>query len=500
MKSNHQGKKRIVVIGGGYGGLATAALLAHDGHEVTLLEKNYDLGGRARVWKTRGFVFDMGPSWYLMPEVFERYFQLFGKTIQDYYHLQPLDPLYRIFFHKQEVLDVPANQEDILKVFASLEKDGDKKLLSYLKQAGYKYTIAMKEFLYKEYTTIFSFLNWKMITEGTQLNVFASLDRFVRKYFQDHRARKILEYAMVFLGNSPKNSPALYSIMSHVDLTLGVWYPMGGMGKLVDALTSLCQEHGVTIHTGEEVNGFEYQGERISAVKTATSVYPTDVVVSSADYAHTEQDLLDSPHRTYDSQYWETRVIAPSMFIMYLGLNKRLTNLTHHNLYFSLDWDNHFEAIFTRPSWPEDPCFYLSCPSKTDPSVAPEGKENLFLLVPIAPGLQDTEDIRQRYASYALNHVEEVIGESIQDAIEVQRIFTVSDYRRDYHAFKGTALGMAHTLSQTAVFRPPHRSKKIPNLYFTGQYTHPGVGVPMVLIAAEIVAGLLSESSHKEGS
>ncbi|QJR22795.1 Phytoene dehydrogenase [Brevinematales bacterium NS] len=485
--------KKIVVIGGGYAGLSVAALLAKEGHEVALLEKNTELGGRARVWKTKGYVFDMGPSWYLMPEVFERYFGLFGKKVSDFYELKPLDPLYRIFFHKKEIVDIPANKEGILKAFASLEKEGDRKLVAYLKQAKYKYDIAMNEFLYKEYKNIFSFLNWKMITQGTQLHVFATLDRFVRKYFHDHRARKILEYAMVFLGNSPKNSPALYSIMSHVDLNLGVWYPMGGMGMLVEAMEKLCRQYGVAIHTGEEVTGFEYTGSRITSVRTHKGSYPAEIVVSSADYAHTERELLDSSHQTYSESYWQSRVMAPSMFIMYLGLGKRLKNLTHHNLYFSLDWDKHFDTIFKTPSWPQDPCFYLSCPSKTDPSVAPKGKENLFLLVPIAPGLVDNDEMRHQYADYALKHVEHVIGESITDAIEVKRIFTVSDYANDYHAFKGTALGMAHTLNQTAVFRPAHHSKRVPNLYYTGHYTHPGVGVPMVLIAAEIVSGLIKE-------
>jgi phytoene desaturase len=486
--------KRVVVIGGGFGGLSIAALLAKNGNEVTLIEKNEELGGRARVWQSKGFVFDMGPSWYLMPEVFERYFGLFGKKVSDFYDLKPLDPLYRIFFNKSEIIDIPAQKEKILQTFARFEKNGDKKLMAYLDKARYKYDIAMNEFLYKEYSNIFSFLNWKMITKGTQLHVFATLDRFVKKFFHDHRAKKVLEYAMVFLGNSPKNAPALYSIMSHVDLNLGVWYPLGGMGMLVNALESLCKDHGVTIIKGEEVKGFHYQNNRITAVQTTKNNYQVDIVVSSGDYAHMEQHVVDKPYQTYSPRYWEKRVMAPSMFIMYLGLNKELKNLTHHNLYFSLDWDKHFDTIFKQPSWPQDPCFYLSCPSKTDPSVAPKGKENLFLLIPIAAGVSDSPEMRHQYADYAIKHVENVIGESIHDAIEVSRIFTVNDYERDYLAYKGTALGIAHTLNQTAVFRPAHRSHKLSNLYYTGHYTHPGVGVPMVLIAAEIVANLIKEN------
>lgn len=485
--------KKAVVIGSGFGGLTSAALLAKEGFDVTVLEKNESHGGRARVWEEQGFVFDMGPSWYLMPEVFDRFFALFGKRREDYYTLKKLDPYYQVFFEGKPSVRFTSDRESNRSLFDSFEKDGGKKLEAYLSGAKYKYDIAMEDFLYREYRSVFHFFNCRMIEQGLRMNLLSSLDRYVSKYFSDTRSRQVLEYAMVFLGASPQNAPALYSIMSHVDLDLGVWYPEGGMGKIVEGLMRLGAEYNVEYRAGEDVQKIETEHGKAVMVHTLKGAYPCDVLVANADYAHVENRLLERRDVSYPPYYWKKKVFAPSMFIAYLGVDGRVDQLTHHNLYFQSDWKGHFDTIFKKPAWPEAPCYYLSAPSRSDPTVAPAGKENLFLLVPIAPGLPDTADIRDRYFDQVLSHVESTVGISIRDRLCVKRIYTVNDYRADYNAYQGSALGMAHTLDQTAVFRPSMRSRKVKNLYFSGQYTHPGVGVPMTLIASEVICGKIAE-------
>lgn len=478
--------QKAVVVGAGLGGLAAAALLAHQGFEVTVLEKNAAAGGRARVWREGGFVFDMGPSWYLMPEVFEDFFALLGRRREDYYQLKPLDPCYRIFFSKDDAVDLTPDQEASVRLFERLETGGGAQLRRYLDLARHKYEVAMKEFLSVEYRSVFQFLNKRMITQGLRLNVFSSLDGFVSRFFKDRRTRQILEYATVFLGASPSNAPALYSILSHIDLNLGVWYPDGGFGSVVAGLVKLCGELGVKIEYSTEVDGYDFAGQKIRTVKAGDRRWAADAVVVNADYHHAETKLLPPKRSRLKPAFWEKRVVAPCLFVIYLGLARKVSGLVHHNLYFTENWDEHFAAIFKRPSWPENPCFYVSCPSTTDPSVAPSGKENLFLLVPVAAGLDDS--LREAYADRLIAHVERVTGSSIVPNIEVKRIFSHRDYAGDYNAYKGSALGLAHVLSQTAVFRPSLRSKSTRNLFYCGQYTHPGVGVPMVLIAARLAA------------
>ena len=481
-------KKSAVVIGGGFGGLGSAALLARDGWDVTLVEKLDSVGGRARAWKTEGFTFDLGPSWYLMPEVFERFFSLFDRERKDYYNLLPLDPYYKVFFGGGDTALLTPRQQENIALFESFEPGGGAALERYVEQATYKYDVAMRDFLYRGYKHLGEFFNRRLMTEGLRLGIFKKLDDFVGSYVNDRRARQILEYAMVFLGTSPIDAPAIYSIMSHVDLKLGVFFPEDGMAGAAQGIARLCTELGVKIVTDEEVTHIRTEGGKAVAVETRKNTYPADVVVSGADYHHVDRQLLDSGSSQYSKRYWEKRVVAPSMFIAYLGINRRLEGLEHHNLYFAPDWNTHFDTIFTNPAWPEKPCFYLSCISKTDRGSAPEGSENVFLLVPVAPGLQDTDEQREAYLDHVLAHVKEVTGEDLTQDVAVRRIYSHRDFINDYNAFKGTALGLSHTLMQTAVFRPSSRSKKVENLFFTGQYTHPGVGVPMVLIASEIVA------------
>ena len=480
--------KKVVVIGAGYAGLSSAALLAKEGFDVTLVEKLDTVGGRARHWKTEGFTFDLGPSWYLMPEVFDHYFSLFGKKREDYYSLKPLDPYYKVFFGTDDTALLTADHEKNGDLFETFAVGGKQRFNDYVESATYKYEVAMNEFLYKDYKHLGQFFNKKIMTEGLRLGIFKKLDDFVSNYFTDRRAKQILEYAMVFLGTHPVKAPAIYSIMSHVDLRLGVFFPEKGMAGVAQGMARLAEEMGVKIITGQDVKRIVTEGGKAVAVETDTDRYEADVVLSTADYHHTETALLEEKDVSLPQRYWSKRVVAPSMFIVYLGMKRRLTNLEHHNLYFAPDWNDHFSTIFDTPSWPEKPCFYLSCISKTDPTSAPEGGENVFLLVPTAPGLADDDEKRDAYLDHVLSHVKDITGEDLTRDVAVRRVYTQRDFIQDYHAFKGTALGLSHNLMQTAIFRPANQSKKVKNLFYSGQYTHPGVGVPMVLIASQIAA------------
>ncbi len=501
MSAQRHGKK-MVVVGAGIGGMAAAARLARDGFDVTVVERNDQAGGRARIWQKDGYTFDMGPSWYLMPEVFERFFEGFGKKAENYYTLKKLTPSYRVFFGEGEAHDVPPDRAGVEALFDRLESGGGAKLGRYLDEAAYKYKVAVGEFLYRDYRSIFGFLNRRMMTEGLKLNVLGKLDAAVRKRFGDRRARQILEYAMVFLGTSPNDAPAMYALMSHVDLTQGVFYPMGGLSAVAQGIRRLAEEQGVKFLLGTEATRIVTERGRAVRVEARGAdgknfSLPCDGVLANADYAHVETELLAAEDSSYPRKYWEGRVVAPSMFLMYLGLKKNLEKLAHHNLYFQPDWNGHFDTIFKKPAWPEDPCFYVSCITKTDPAMAPPGRENVFVLVPVAAGLADDDATREAYAQKVIRHVEKMTGEEIAPHIETRRIFSHRDFTRDYHAWKGTALGISHTLMQTAVFRPAMRSKKVNNLYFAGQYTHPGIGVPMVMIAADVVAGNIRKDMER---
>ena len=489
--------KKVIVVGAGFAGLTSAALLAKEGCSVTVLERCGGPGGRARLWEEGGFAFDMGPSWYLMPEVFDRFFALFGKQREDYYTLKKLSTHYKVFFGGKESVEITEDLERTKTLFEGFEKGGAERLSKYVQNAHYKYDVAMRDFLYREYRNVFQFLNRRIMTEGLRLNVFDTLDSYVRKYFTDHRARKILEYAMVFLGSSPNNAPALYSLMSYLDLKDGIFFPEGGMYAIVEGLVKLCGELGVRIEYSSEVRSVDSANGKATGVQVQkgkdTVKAEADAVLMCADYAHGELDLLGEADRSYKAKFWDKAVLAPSMFIAYLGVNGKVDGLAHHNLYFADDWDDHFTRIFKTPSWPRDACFYLSAASKTDRRAAPEGKENLFLLVPVAPGLKDDDETRERFYGEMMGRVERVTGSEIRSRVEVKRLFSHRDFTGDYNAFKGTALGLAHTLSQTAVFRPSMRSKKVQGLYYAGQYTHPGVGVPMTFIAAEVVAPIVLE-------
>jgi phytoene desaturase len=486
----------VTVVGGGFGGLSAACYLADAGVDVRLLEKNDQLGGRASRLETEGFRFDMGPSWYLMPDVFQRFFATFDKKPSDYYDLQRLDPHYRMFFKDGDQCDVRGDTEYMRELFESYEAGAGEAFDEYLETSQTHYETAMEKFVYEDRSRLRDWIDTDVMQEAPiGLQLVGSMQNHVEKYVDHPKLQQILQYTLVFLGGSPKNTPALYNIMSHVDFNLGVYYPEGGMAAVVDALVDLGEELGVTYETDREVTEITRTRDGF-LVQTAAEQYRPDRVVVNADYAHAEQELLPEHERQYDDDYWEDRTYAPSAYLLYLGVEGDVEGLAHHTLVLPEDWDGHFEQIFDRPAWPDEPAYYMCVPSKTDDSVAPDGHSNLFVLVPLAPGLDDSEHQREQYREQILADIAEHTGVDLRDRIVVERDFCVSDFVDRYNATEGTALGLAHTLRQTALLRPSNRSSAVDGLYFTGSFTTPGIGVPMCLISGGHTAEALLEDSE----
>ena len=480
--------KKIIVIGSGFAGLATATCLADRGYDVTILEKNSVPGGRARQFKEAGFTFDMGPSWYWMPEVFDEYFELFGKKTADYYDLKRLDPSYSIYFGKDDIMKVPAKIEDLYELFESYEPGSSENLKIFLKEAQYKYQVGMNEFVFKPGHSIFEFADVRVLKSLFRLQLFQPMSTHVRKLFKNEKLIKLLEFPVLFLGATPQNTPALYSLMNYADLSLGTWYPMGGMFKIIEAMVSLAKEKGVKIILNQEVKSITIPNGHATSVMTADQEYPADVVVGAADYHHVDQMLLASEKRNYTEKYWDKRTMAPSSLLFYLGVNKKIEGIKHHNLFFDESFEQHAIEIYEDPQWPSRPLFYVCCPSKTDETVAPEGHENLFLLVPLAPDLKDDDATREKYYDIIMDRLENLTGQSIREHVVYKRSFAHNDFKKDYHAYKGNAYGLANTLFQTAFLKPKLKNKKVKNLYYAGQLTTPGPGVPPSLISGQVVA------------
>jgi len=480
--------KKVIVVGAGLGGLSAAALLAKQKYEVTLIEKNETYGGRAMIFKEKGYTFDMGPSWYLMPQIFEDFFKLFDKKTSNYYQLIKLDPSYRIFFSKDELIDIFPELKRNITTFESIEKGAGNQLIKYLEQSKYRYNLSLKEFIYKEYKNIFDFIKPRFLKDIFNFGLTQSLNSYVNTFFKSEKLRKIMQYSGVFLGGNPKNIPALYSLMSHIDFNQGVFYPKGGIGEVTKALYNLCIELGVSFKFKKEVTSIIVEKSQAKGVKTVSGeLYMGDILVVNADYHFAETKLLDKQYQTFNQSYWDKRIIAPSAFIIYLGINKKLNNIIHHNLILENDWVKHFDDIFVKKILPESPSYYVCCPSKTDNSVAPEGCENLFILVPIPAGINDNEEIRKIYSDKIIKDIEKYIGSDFKQNIEVKKILSVSDYISLYNSYKGTALGLSHTLFQSTLWRPSHISKKVKGLYYTGQYTNPGIGMAMTIVSSQIV-------------
>ena len=482
--------KKVVVIGAGIGGLGTAGLFAKKGYDVTVLEKNSTLGGRANIFEAQGFKFDMGPSWYLAPDLFEHFFELMGERVSDHLDLVRLDPSYRIFFHNDpEPLDIRSDLVLDTATFERIEPGSGEKLRAYLKQSEYQYEVATQHFMYKNYDTIFDFFNKRVMTEGQKLSVFSKMHSFVSKFFKTRKLQQVMEYTMVFLGTSPYEAPALYNLMSHMDFNQGVFYPRGGFYELINALARIAVKNGAVLRTECSVSEIVVSGGKAAAVRLESGeTVEANIVISNADMQHTETRLLSDKWRTHTQKYWDKRVMAPSAFIMYLGVRERLPKLVHHNLLFSEDWRKNFDDIYKDPCLPDEPSLYVCAPSVTDEGVAPEGKENLFVLVPIASGLEMTDEEKETYSERVLALMEREMNlPGLREKIEYKRIYSVSDFAADYNALKGSALGLAHTLWQTAIFRPSNVSKKVKGLYYVGAGVNPGIGTQICLISAELV-------------
>lgn len=490
-------KKNICVVGSGFSGLSSATYLASQGHNVFVLEKNSKLGGRARQFSSKGFTFDMGPSWYWMPDVFEKYFKDFDKNINEYLNLKRLDPSYRVFFD-DEVIDIPANYESLKELLENMEEGSGDKLDQFLKQAEKKYKVGIENLVYKPGLSIKEFINKETLSGVLQLDVFQNMHKHIRKYFKNEKIIKLLEFPILFLGATPKNTPALYSLMNYADIKLGTWYPEGGMHKIVEAMVSLAEEKGVKFYTNEEVKKLSYLRGEVSHVITTQKTYDTDYVICSGDYHHFDQNILDERFRNYSESYWDKRVLAPSSLLFYIGLDKKLKNVLHHCLFFDKDFEKHAEEIYTTPRWPSEPLFYASFTSKSDMTVAPKGNENMFLLMPTAPDLEDNKIIRERYFDLIISRLEKLTNQNIKDHIVYKKSYAIRDFKKDYHSFKGNAYGLANTLFQTAILKPSLRNKKLKNLFFCGQLTVPGPGVPPSLISGNVAASEVLKIINKK--
>ena len=488
--------KKVVVIGSGFAGMSAASFMAKAGWDVIVLEKQSMPGGRGRKFSEKGFTYDMGPSWYWMPDVFDRYFNCFGKKVSDYYELIRLDPSYRVYY-KDGPIDIPADYSQLKDLFESIEPGSATQLDFFLKEALYKYEVGIHKLVHKPGKSLTEFLDADLAKGLFKLDVFTSMKKHVRKYFKHPKLIQLMEFPVLFLGALPADIPALYSLMNYADIKLGTWYPQGGMYNIADAMYQLAIELGVKFRFNSNVTHIEIiDGKAKKIISTETNdniekdiIFDAEVVIGAADYHFVENVLLNPEYKSYSSEYWEKRVMAPSCLLYYVGLNKKLENITHHSLFFDVDFEKHGAEIYSQPQWPTDPLFYVSAPSVTDNSVAPEGCENLFFLIPIATGLEgDTELIREQYFEKIVKRYELLTGQVISDSIIYKKSYSVTEFKEDYNAFKGNAYGLANTLMQTSILKPSLKSKKVSNLYYTGQLTVPGPGVPPSLISGEVVS------------
>lgn len=479
---------KLAIIGSGFSGLSAAAYAAKQGHEVHVFEKNSIPGGRARQFTTsHGYVFDMGPSWYWMPDVIESFFNDFGYRVSDFFKLVSLDPQFQIIF-ADEKMDVPKTLEDLKNTFEEIEKGASIKLEKFMHSAKFKYEVGMKDFVNKPCHNWTEFISPKIAKSALKLDLLTNFRTYVSRYFKNEKLKTLMEFPVIFLGASPQNIPALYSLMNYGGYVLGTHYPMGGFYQLVLAMKQIAEKQGVTFHFNSTVQKINIEENQIKTLTINEEFFEFDAVIASSDYHHTET-LLERAYRNYDENYWQKRTFAPSSLIYYLGINEKIPNLKHHTLFFEHPLYEHINCIYEEQKWPEKPLFYVCCPSKTDNSVAPEGKENLFLLMPLAIGINDQEAIREQYLEEMLSRIEKHTGiTDLKSKIEYKKSYCVSDFMKDYNSYGGNAYGLANTLSQTAVHKPKMKNKKLKNLYYTGQLTVPGPGVPPSIISGKIVA------------
>jgi phytoene desaturase len=484
--------KKAVVIGAGIAGMSAASYLAKAGFSVTIIEKNSSIGGRARQFKSDGFTFDMGPSWYWMPDVFEKFYNDFGKSTSDFYELIRLDPSYKVIWKNGEGIDIPADMPGIEALFERFEPGSSKKLQKFLKEAAYKYEVGINDLVYKPSLSLFEYADIRLLNGLLKMDVLTSMKKHISQFVTHPFLVELLEFPVLFLGALASNTPALYSLMNYADMSLGTWYPKGGMFKFVEAFESIAKQQGVTFKLNATVSKINSINGKVVSVETENETVETDVVVAAGDYNHIEQNLLNNKDKQYSPKYWNDRKLAPSCVLYYVGLNKKIDGLLHHNLFFDTDFNKHADEIYTNIQWPKNPLFYASITSKTDDTAAPTGYENLFLLVPISTELtDDSEEKRELYFDMMMERLEKFTGQSIKENVVYKRSFGINDFKSDYFSYKGNAYGLANTLTQTAILKPRIKSNKLNNLYFAGQLTVPGPGVPPSIISGNVVANLI---------
>ena len=490
---------RIAIIGSGFSGLSAACYLAKEGLEVDVYEKNASVGGRARQLKTpNGYVFDMGPSWYWMPDVFERFFQDFKYRVSDFYELKLLEPAFEIVFPGREVMQIPSDYRELCALFENIEQGSAQKLQEFMEDARFKYDIGMKKLVYKPGISVTEFFDADLIKGALRLEIFSSFSRHVRKYFSNPKLIALMEFPVLFLGAMPQDTPALYSLMNYAGLKLGTWYPVGGFGKVIEAMYRLAELQGAEFHLNAPVERILHSDRKVTGIVVNGEELAYDAVISSADYHHTETQLLEPAARNYSQEYWNRKTFAPSCLIFYLGLRKRIGKIQHHTLFFEEELEQHSKEIYKAPEWPSQPLFYVCCPSQTDEGVAPAGHENLFLLMPIAPDLPDGPETREKYFEIMLRRLEKHVGEDLKSSIAYKKSYCVADFKLDYNSDKGNAYGLANTLMQTAHLKPKIRNSQIRNLFYSGQLTVPGPGVPPSIISGKLAAQQVLNNLKKQ--
>lgn len=483
--------KTTVIIGSGFSSLASACYMAKAGYKVTVLEKNEQLGGRASMMEIDGYKFDMGPSWYWMPDIFERFFADFGKKVSDYYELEKLSPAYRVVFGENDYIDIEDTPEKIIATFERIEPGSGKHLKKFMDEAQENYRIAMQDLVYNPGLSLLELVS---VESAKRLNLFVkNISEQVRKEIKNPKLRSILEFPVLFLGAKPNKTPAFYNFMNHADFGLGTWYPKGGFNAVALGMVKLAKELGVEFHVNEEVVGIDYENNQAKKIRTQNGVYEADIFISGADYAHTEK-LLNG-NRNYSEEYWQKKTFAPSSFLYYVAFNRKVNHLLHHNLFFDTDFEEHAKEIYDTKVLPKQPLFYANFSSKTDDSLCEEGKEVGFFLIPVAVDLEDNEEIHEKYFQLILDRIKKCTGEDLSDAIVFKKSFGVKDFKERYHSCRGNAYGLANTLLQTSVLRPTIKNKKLKNFFYTGQLTVPGPGVPPALISGKVVTDYILKNN-----
>ncbi len=483
--------KKVAIIGSGFSALSSACYLAKAGNDVTVYEKNSEIGGRARRYEKDGFTFDIGPTWYWMPDVFEKFFADFGRHPKDYYTIERLDPGYEVYFDKGHSFKISGKVEEIVELFEKEEKGAGNKLTVFLKQASDNYDIAVKDIVYRPGVSPLELITPQTIARLHLL--LTNIQGQIRRKIKSKKLRKVLEFPVLFLGAKPSKTPALYNFMNWADFGLGTWHPKGGMYNVVLGIKKLAEELGVKFETNANVEQITLENGSATGLRIRGNQLPADIVLSGADYHHTES-LLDIKYRQYSEGYWSRRTFAPSSLLFYVGFGKKLKNVSHHTLFFDTDFEAHAVSIYDKPEWPKDPLFYASFASMTDDKLAPEGQEAATFLIPLAPDLEDTEEARQRYFDIILTRLEQLTGQELKNSILFSKSYCVNDFKEDYNSYKGNAYGLANILTQTAFLRPRIKSKKVKNLFFTGQLTVPGPGVPPALISGKIASESIMKS------